>query len=84
MPRPSMPNRGGRRQYSYIPKKCNFCRKKVDILDYKDINTIQKYLTSWGKMKAGRDTGTCTRHQRMLRDAIKRARFMGLLPYVKK
>jgi len=82
MPRPPMNNR--RRPYSYTPKKCNFCRKKVDILDYKDVNTMQKYLTPWGKMKAGRDTGTCTRHQRMLRDAIKRARFMALLPYVKR
>lgn len=79
-----MPRPQGRRQFSLGRKKCNFCRKKILYIDFKDSGLLSKYLTNWGKLKSGRDTGTCSRHQRMLTDAIKRARFMAVLPYVKR
>ena len=72
------------RQFTYTRKQCNFCRKKVDIIDFKDVGLLMRYLTPWSKMKAAHDTGTCTKHQRRLAEAIKRARYMGLMPYVKR
>jgi len=72
------------RRFSYYKKQCNFCRKKIDIIDYKDASLLMRYLTPWTKMKSARDTGTCRKHQRRLAEAIKRARFLGLMPYVKR
>ncbi|KKQ18679.1 MAG: 30S ribosomal protein S18 [Berkelbacteria bacterium GW2011_GWA1_36_9] len=72
------------RRFSPSRKQCNFCRKKIDFIDYKESGVLIKYLTPWTKMKSARDTGTCAKHQRMLSEAIKRARFLALLPYVKK
>ncbi|MFA6492808.1 MAG: 30S ribosomal protein S18 [Patescibacteria group bacterium] len=72
------------RKFSPSRKQCNFCRKKIDIIDYKDSGALIKYLTPWAKMKSARDTGTCAKHQRRLAEAIKRARFLALLPYVKR
>jgi len=72
------------RQFTYRKKQCQFCRKKIDYIDFRDTNTLAKFLTPWSKMKSGRDTGTCSKHQRMLSDAIKRARFMALMPYVRR
>lgn len=73
-----------KRQINYSKKHCTFCKKKVTAVDYKDANILAKYLTPWAKMKGGHDTGTCARHQRQLAEAIKRARFLALLPYVKR
>jgi small subunit ribosomal protein S18 len=72
------------RQFTLKKKQCQFCRKKVDFIDFRDVNTLTKFLTPWSKMKSARDTGTCAKHQRRLSEAIKRARYMGLLPYVKR
>lgn len=72
------------RKFSPTRKQCNFCRKKIEYIDFKDTNILPRYLTPWAKMKSARDTGTCAKHQRMLADAIKRARFLALLPYVKR
>ena len=63
-------------------KVCRFCSDKVDIVDYKDLDRIGRYVTDRGKILPSRLTGTCTLHQRVLTRAIKRARFMALLPYV--
>ena len=68
----------------YVRKNCYFCRKKIDVIDFKDTATLNRYLTGWAKIKPGRDTGTCTKHQRRMREAIKRSRFMAILPYVKR
>jgi len=68
----------------FTPKKCFFCKKKIETIDYKDSTLLNRYLTNWAKLKSGRDTGTCSRHQRLLAEAIKRARFLALLPYVKR
>lgn len=72
------------KRFSPARKQCNFCRKKIEIIDFKDSSALLRFLTPWAKMKSARDTGTCARHQRLLSEAIKRARFLALLPYVKR
>jgi small subunit ribosomal protein S18 len=67
---------GGRR------KSCAFCRDKVDIIDYKDIGGLRRAISDKGKIRSSRVTGSCRRHQRQLARAVKRARELGLLPYV--
>ena len=51
-------------------------------MDYKDVAKRRRYITESGKIMPRRMTGTCARHQRMVAEAIKRARVMALLPYV--
>ena len=63
-------------------KPCPFCRDKIDIVDYKDVGTIRRAMSEKGKIRSARITGCCRRHQRQLAIAIKRARELGLLPYV--
>jgi small subunit ribosomal protein S18 len=67
---------GGRR------KSCPFCKDKVDIVDYKDFGTLRRAMSEKGKIRSARITGCCRRHQRQLAIAVKRARELGLLPYV--
>lgn len=62
--------------------RCRFCRDGVSQIDYKDIDTLRKLVTSQGKMFSRKRAGNCARHQRQLKVAIKRARFMALLSYV--
>jgi small subunit ribosomal protein S18 len=65
------------------PKKkvCNFCVDNIKSIDYKDISKIKKYTTERGKILPRRISGNCAKHQRLLTDAIKRARSIALLPY---
>ena len=63
-------------------KVCNFCVEKTEVIDYKDVSKLKKYLAESGKILPRRMTGVCARHQRELAVAIKRARQMALLPYV--
>jgi len=72
------------RKQTYTKKQCVFCKKKIDFIDYKDGQTLGRFLTPWAKLKSGRDTGTCSKHQRLLAEAIKRARYLAILPYVKR
>lgn len=62
--------------------KCEFCKKNIGIIDYKDVETLKKFLTPRGKIVSRRQTGLCAYHQRKLALAIKRAREMALLPFV--
>jgi small subunit ribosomal protein S18 len=64
-------------------KICRFCQEKIDEIDYKDIGRIRRYITPRGKIISSKQTGTCAKHQRQLARAIKRARFVGFLPFVK-
>ena len=64
------------------PKNCRFCTDKVDEIDYKDLSRLGRYVSERGKITPSRITGTCARHQRCLSIAVKRARYMALLPYV--
>jgi small subunit ribosomal protein S18 len=74
---------GGRDNKRRRPRKkvCNFCRDKATHIDYKDIGKLRKYTSERGKILPKRITGTCAKHQRMVTEAIKRARSIALLPY---
>jgi small subunit ribosomal protein S18 len=63
-------------------KSCNFCRAKIDHIDYKDYQSLRRYLSDKGKIRSRRITGACRRHQNLLAQAVKRAREVALLPYV--
>ena len=63
-------------------KVCQFCADKVGHIDYKDTARLRKYVTERAKILPRRVTGTCAAHQRELTTAIKRARYVALLPYV--
>lgn len=63
-------------------KVCSFCLEKANYIDYKEAAKLKKYITEKGKILPRRQTGTCSTHQRKLSTAIKRARYMALLPYV--
>lgn len=62
-------------------KFCRFTAEGVTEIDYKDIETLKNYVTETGKVVPSRITGTNARYQRQLSRAIKRARFLALLPY---
>lgn len=61
--------------------KCRFCREGVNEIDYKDLAVLQKMVSSQGKQFSRKRSGNCARHQRSSRRAIKRARFLALLPF---
>lgn len=62
-------------------KYCRFTAEGVDQIDYKDLDTLKGYITETGKIVPSRITGTRARYQRQLATAIKRARYIALLPY---
>jgi small subunit ribosomal protein S18 len=62
--------------------KCRFCREKLDEVDYKDIAVLSKLCTQQGKMFSRKRSGNCAHHQRSTKRAVKRARFLALMPYV--
>ena len=62
-------------------KVCAFCVDKITYVDYKDVNRLRRYISDRGKIEPRRKTGTCAKHQRVLTDALKRARHVALLPY---
>lgn len=62
-------------------KVCQFCQDKSIVIDYKDANRLRKYITEKGKILPRRQTGVCSKHQRQLAEAIKKARIMALLPF---
>jgi len=68
------------RRFVIKPKVCAFCAEKIAI-DYKDVSRLRKYISDRGKIEPRRRTGVCAKHQRRLAMAIKRARFLALLPY---
>ena len=77
------PSKDGKKFVKRIPRKkvCAFCQAKVEDIDYKDVNTLRKYVTEGGKILPRRMTGVCAKHQRVLAKAIKRARLANLLPF---
>ncbi len=68
---------GGRRR----KKVCVFCGKD-NVIDYKDVNKLKRYVSERGKILPRRITGNCAKHQRALTTAIKRARHVALMPYI--
>ena len=79
--RPQGGGRGGGRGRMRRRKVCRFCADKVDIIDFKDVRLLQNFIPERGKILPRRISGVCTAHQRMLAEAIKRARNIALLPY---
>lgn len=81
--RPSGPGgpRRGKRQFFRKKKVCRFCVEKIDFIDYKRAEMLQPFLQDRGKVLPRRMTGVCSRHQRWLGVAIKRARNIALLPF---
>lgn len=62
-------------------KFCRFTAEKIEQVDYKDVNLLKDFVTENGKIIPARITGTKARYQRQLGTAVKRARFLALLPY---
>ncbi|MDQ7814305.1 MAG: 30S ribosomal protein S18 [Patescibacteria group bacterium] len=63
-------------------RQCAFCQSGAKEINYKDTNMLRRYLSSFGKIVPRKRSGVCMWHQRKLSTAIKRARFMALLPYL--
>lgn len=72
---------GGRRRPMGRRKVCRFCADKTLAVDYKDVRTLQSFVTEGGKIVPSRTSGNCAKHQRQLSVAIKRARIIALLPF---
>lgn len=81
MPKKKTSKRKFRADLTPVPRNCPF-DKNGTAPDYKDIETLQKYVSDRAKILGKDRTGICAKHQRMLSTAIKRARHLGLLPYV--
>ncbi|MFA5870735.1 MAG: small subunit ribosomal protein S18 [Parcubacteria group bacterium LiPW_41] len=64
-------------------KQCSFCSQNAKEIDFKNVELLKRYTSSQAKIIDPRHTGVCAKHQRRLANAIKRARIMGLLPFVK-
>ncbi|MEI6458145.1 MAG: 30S ribosomal protein S18 [Pseudomonadota bacterium] len=68
-------------RYFRRKKFCKFTADEVELIDYKDLATLKNYITETGKIVPSRITGTRSFYQRQLATAVKRARFLALLPY---
>jgi small subunit ribosomal protein S18 len=73
-----------RNRTSVIPQQrhCVMCINNVKAIDYKDTDSYRRFLSSYGKIVPKRKSGACAKHQRMLSQAIKRARIMALIPFM--
>jgi len=65
-------------------KNCQFCVNNIKEIDYKDTQTLRRFVSSYGKIAPRKRSGICIWHQRKLAKAIKNARVMGLMPFVVK
>ena len=72
-----------RRDRGRRPRKkvCSFCVDKVEVIDYKDVAKLRRFITERGKILPRRISGNCAKHQRQVTVAIKRARNIALLPF---
>ncbi|MFH1175512.1 MAG: 30S ribosomal protein S18 [bacterium] len=62
-------------------KVCFFCAEKINEIDYKDSDLLRRFSTAQSKIISSKKSGLCAKHQRKLAIAVKRARFMGVVPY---
>jgi len=62
---------------------CRFCVDKVKDIDYKDLKRLENFITERGKIVSTRYSGNCAKHQRRITEAIKKARFLSLIPYTR-
>jgi small subunit ribosomal protein S18 len=65
-----------------VVEHCHFCLNRSLVIDYKDVATMRKFISSYGKIAPRRRSGVCSPHQRQLAMAIKRARIMALMPFL--
>ncbi|MEM7652239.1 MAG: 30S ribosomal protein S18 [Pseudomonadota bacterium] len=75
---------GGRRPFFRRRKSCPFAGPNAPVIDYKDVKLLQRFISERGKIVPSRITAVSAKKQRQLSQAIKRARFLALLPYVVK
>jgi small subunit ribosomal protein S18 len=75
-------NRGGRRKKIVLNLNCPLCESGVKSVDYKDVYQLKKFTSVRGKIIHPEKSGACRKHQRQILRAIKRARYIALLPYV--
>ena len=75
-------NRNRKTRKSNKKKVCFFCAEKISAVEYKDVDLLRRFTTAQSKIIARKRTGMCSKHQRRLSNAIKRARFMAIIPYV--
>jgi len=74
--------RGSRPRFLFRRRKyCKFCEQKAEWIDHKDVKTLQNYTPERAKILPRRISGTCSKHQRQLMQAVKRARMIALLPF---
>ena len=78
-----MSSQRGKRKGGFIRRRrvCRFCSEKIDYIDYKDVRLLSSFIPERGKIIPRRISGTCAIHQRMLAQAVKRARNCAFLPY---
>ncbi|MBF0273913.1 MAG: 30S ribosomal protein S18 [Nitrospinae bacterium] len=74
-------NNAGNKSAFQIKRMCRFCVDETNIIDYKNIKTLKSLITERGKIIPRRISGTCSKHQRKVTTAIKRARTIGLMPF---
>ncbi len=67
-----------------IEKQCFFCSMNLQDIDYKDVEMLKRFTSGQAKIVNPKHMGTCAKHQRKLAEAVKRARFMALLPFVRR
>lgn len=77
-----MPKTSNKKKATTSKRHCGFCVRGVLEIDYKDSKTVQRFISSYGKIVARKRSGVCAFHQRKLALAIKHARHMGLVPFV--
>jgi len=76
-----MMKNNSKRRHMFRKKVCVFCKEGIYSVDYKDVSFLQRFIMPVGKILPRRITGTCAKHQRMVSQAIKKARMAALLPY---
>ncbi len=72
-----------KRRFIRRKKYCRFCAEKVENIDYKNVDLLKPFISERGKIIPRRISGVCAKHQRQLSRAVKRARHLALLPFVK-
>ena len=72
----------GFKKMSPRKKVCIFCKNKNQVIDYKDVELLKRFISPNGKISPRRVTGTCAKQQRAVEQPIKNARFMALLPFI--
>jgi len=80
MPAKKSSKRPRRQLFTIVTGPCPFCKGELEP-DYKDVDKLSKFISDRGKILGRSRTGVCSKHQRRLTRAIKRARHLGLLPY---